>query len=188
MIAVLYTRKDSIYKSFPDCDVYDIERNASTFQGDQPVIAHPPCRAWGRLRAFAKPRLGEKELAFFAIEAVRKNGGILEHPAYSTLWKTASLPLPGQKVDEYGGYSISVDQFWFGHKARKNTWLYIVNCPKSNLPDIPLKFDAVTHVVQSSKRKGYSPHITKAEREITPVDFAKWLIETAKRCFIFNSA
>ena len=44
-VAVLFARKDSIYKEFEQCDVYDIERNALTFSGGIPIIAHPPCRS-----------------------------------------------------------------------------------------------------------------------------------------------
>jgi len=43
-VAVLFARADSIYKSLPDCDVYDIERDARTYDGPWPVVAHPPCR------------------------------------------------------------------------------------------------------------------------------------------------
>ena len=90
-IAVLFARQDSIYKTLPGCDVLDIERDARNWPGGCPVVAHPPCRAWGRLRAFAKPRNDEKELALLAIEHVRQFGGVLEHPAASTLWDAAGL-------------------------------------------------------------------------------------------------
>lgn len=54
-VAVLFARQDSTYKALSGVDVYDIDRDARTFQGGMPVVAHPPCRAWGRLRAFANP-------------------------------------------------------------------------------------------------------------------------------------
>ena len=75
MITVLFARKDSIYKSI-GLDVWDIDRNAMNFDGLNPVIAHPPCRMWGKLSYFAKPRPGEEQTAFHAIDRVRKNGGI----------------------------------------------------------------------------------------------------------------
>lgn len=179
-IAVLFARRDSVYKSIPGCDVYDIDRDARTFDGTAPVVAHPPCRAWGRLRAFAKPRPDEKQLAFFAVDLVRRNGGVLEHPATSTLWAAAGLPL-GSARDEWGGFTLSVDQFWWGHRARKKTWLYVVGLEPSEVPPMPLKFDAVTHVVNSCLRAGKRlPEISKPEREHTPPALALWLVELAR--------
>lgn len=86
MIAVLFARADSAYKTLPGCDVYDIERDARTWRGGCPAVAHPPCRAWGQFHFFAKPRPDEKELALWAVEQVRRWGGVLEHPAQSAMW------------------------------------------------------------------------------------------------------
>ena len=55
-VAVLFVRSDSVYKQMADVDCYDIDRDARTWPGGCPVVAHPPCRAWGLLRQFAKPR------------------------------------------------------------------------------------------------------------------------------------
>lgn len=180
-VAILFARKDSVYKQIPPCDVYDIDRDARTFPGGMPAVCHPPCRAWGRLRHFAKPRPDEKALALFAVDAIRNNGGVLEHPDTSTLWKEAGLPLPGQR-DSWGGHSILVNQHWFGHRAEKRTLLYIVGCEPRDLPPLPIRLDEPTHVVQSRKRQDYRPHISKAEREHTPLAFAEWLCEVARRC------
>jgi len=95
MIAVLFARDDSRYKELDGYDVYDINKDARTFCKKIPVIAHPPCRAWGMLSHMANPREGEKQLAYLALAQVRLNGGILEHPAGSRLWKEAPLPLAG---------------------------------------------------------------------------------------------
>ena len=181
MITVLFARKDSIYKSM-GLDVWDIDRDAMNFDGSNPVIAHPPCRMWSILSHFAKPRPGEENTAFHAIDRVRQNGGILEHPAYSKLWKVAGLPRPGAGCDEFGGYTIDIDQSWFGHKAKKKTWLYIVGIKPSELPLIPLSFDAIQYVVTTSKRKHETSmkRLGQADREHTPEKLAKWLIETAK--------
>lgn len=183
MVAVLFARKDSVYKTIPGTDVYDIDRDARNYNGNFPVVAHPPCRAWGKLKGFAKPRPDEKALAFFAIDQVRRNGGILEHPAYSSLWQAAGLPRPGAGKDDWGGYSIDIDQVWFGHKARKRTWLYICGID-TNEVCYDLSFELPTHVVTTSNRKkgGASlPEITKAEREHTPVKLAKWMVELARK-------
>src|SRR3972149_3930233 len=105
--SVLFARRDSDYKLM-DCDVWDIDRDARNYTGNAPVIAHPPCRAWGRLRHFAKPRPDEKDLALFAVATVRRCGGVLEHPASSTLWQAADLPLPGYPADRFGGWTFPV--------------------------------------------------------------------------------
>ena len=53
IVSVLFARADSAYKTLPGCDVWDKDRNAMLCDDDWPVVAHPPCRAWGRLRTFA---------------------------------------------------------------------------------------------------------------------------------------
>lgn len=185
-VAVLFARSDSNYKALPGCDVWDAERDARRWPGGCPVVAHPPCRAWGALRHFAKPRPDEKELALFAVERVRECGGVLEHPAASTLWPVAGLPDPGA-IDEYGGWTLVIDQNWWGHRARKRTRLYIVGCAAIDLPPFPMVLGEATHVVSPSGniRKGmpgYRPQLRKAEREHTPPDFARWLVMLAERC------
>lgn len=180
-VAVLFARLDSCYKGIQGADVWDIDRDARNWPGGCPVVAHPPCRAWGRLRYFAKPRKGERLLATWSVRQVRKHGGVLEHPVGSLLWKKARLPPPGVK-DAYGGWTLPIHQSWWGHKAEKATLLYIVGCEPWDLPDMPIRLGEATHVVQSRKRQDYRPHITKAEREHTPPDLALWLIELARRC------
>ncbi|AXH78092.1 MAG: hypothetical protein [Microviridae sp.] len=169
MITVLFTQKNSIYQKF-NTDNWDIEKDATKWPGGNTIIAHPPCRAWGNYRNKAKPRPKEKELAIWAINQIRINNGILEHPSRSKLWETMNLPIPGQRQDHYGGYSISIDQHWFGHRAKKNTWLYIKGIPINKLPLIPISLNAILTTVEKMGKK---------EREATPIKFAEWLIKTA---------
>lgn len=178
-IAALFVRKDSIYKKIGGVECYDVDRDARTFQSSQVVIAHPPCRAWGKLRRFAKPRKGERHLATFAIRKIRENGGVLEHPSTSTLWAKLGIKTNGTR-DAYGGYCLPIDQLCFGHKAQKRTVLYICGIEARELPAIPYTMSEATHVVRSEK-KDRRPLITKAEREHTPERLALWLIETARR-------
>lgn len=197
-VAVLFARTDSIYKTMPGCDVWDIERDARKWPGGAPVLAHPPCRAWGRLRGFAKPRAGEKELALWAVEQVRRHGGVLEHPEGSTLWAEAELPGPGC-TDEFGGFTFPVAQSWFGHRAEKMTLLYIVGCRPQELPSLPTRLGESTHVIAQHRtlkdgsrlRKGmpgWRPEVTKAEREHTPPQLAEWLVEVARRSSVIKAA
>lgn len=187
MVAVLFARGDSHYKALPGCDVWDAERDARRWPGKAPVIAHPPCRAWGRLRNFAKPRPDEKELARFAVAQVRQWGGVLEHPSNSTLWEDQGLPRPGAAIDEWGGWTLPIEQHWWGHRAQKATWLYIVGCGRADVPQMPMRLDAITHAVQATagRRKGmpgWKPCLRTAEREHTPPELAAWLVDLAKRC------
>ena len=185
-VAVLFARADSVYKALPGCDVWDIERDARRWQGGAPVVAHPPCRAWGRLRTFAKPRPDEKELAVWAVDQVRQWGGVLEHPRSSLLWPHCNLPAPGYR-DTHGGFTLPIYQHWLGHLAEKATLLYIVGCEPRDVPDMALRIDEPTHVVQSRKRADCRPHISKAAREHTPRQMAEWLCELARRCYTARS-
>lgn len=183
LVAVLYARADSHYKETPWADVWDAGRDALRWTGGLPVVAHPPCRAWGRLRHFAKPREDEKSLALDAVRQVRRWGGVLEHPASSTLWAAAKLPrpgeVPGEVPDEFGGYSIEVDQVHWGHRAQKRTRLYIVGCRE--LPHLPRHDKVHTAVVRPRKGAHQDSFLTKREREMSPPAFAKWLLAIALR-------
>lgn len=184
MIAVLFARSDSVYKTIPHLDVYDAERDARTWPGGCPVVAHPPCRAWGRLRHFAKPRHDEKDLALFAVDAVRAYGGVLEHPEASSLWAARGLPRPGAR-DEFGGWTLPVSQKWWGHRCEKKTWLYICGIHPGAIPAFPITLGEASHVVglwSGRDRSAARKSIDKAERERTPPDLARWLVDLAQSC------
>lgn len=171
-VAVLFASKDSVYKSFSAADVYDEDRDARTYTGNLPVIAHPPCRGWGRLRHLANVQPGEIELAFFAVEQVRLKGGVLEHPAGSKLWEAENLPLPGHR-DLFGGWTLPIYQSWFGHPAPKNTWLYICGIQPKDIPAFPMVLGYPMGRVQMQ---------SVASREKTPPPMATWLLDLAMRC------
>lgn len=179
MVSVLFARQDSIYKTLPDCDVWDIERDALKWPGGNSAVAHPPCRAWGQLSHLAKPRDGERQLAVWVISQIRQWGGVLEHPVRSKLWPFLNLPLPG-KLDEFGGFSVWISQHWFGHKMEKSTLLYIAGCKAADLPAIPFVLGESSHVFRARDKR--RPEITKAEREHTPLALAEWLVSVARLC------
>lgn len=165
-ISVLYTREKSIYNQL-GTDNWDIKKDARKWPGGNPIIAHPPCRGWGNYRHLAKTRNGEHALAIHAIIMIRLWGGILEHPQGSKIWK--QLPKPGQ-YDQYGGFTISINQSWFGHRATKKTMLYMVGT-QYNAITYPISLDCTTNTIEN---------MGKAERERTPIEFAKWLINITK--------
>jgi len=188
-VAVLFARADSIYKTMPECDVYDIERDARTWPGGCPVVAHPPCRAWGELRQHAKPREDEMDLGLRAVDAVRRWGGVLEHPKRSHLWLYRLMPGPLQGFDEFGGWTLPISQFWFGHRCEKQTWLYIVGCSAIDVPRMPMALGDAPRKIshRTGLRKGmpgYRPRIGEAEREHTPPALARWLVDLAARCAV----
>lgn len=181
-VSVLFARSDSNYKKMLGCDVWDKDRDARNYIGANPVICHPPCRGWGRLRKFANPEPGELELAGFAVDQVRRCGGVLEHPAFSNLWEAAGLPGPGKGRDIFGGWTLPIAQFWWGHRANKATWLYIVGCEMGEIPDIPIVLGEASHVISRSRGRQKRPEVTKAEREHTPPELCRWLFDLAVRC------
>ena len=174
-IPVLFTESDSNYKLFANLDAYDLERNAFTYSDRLPLIAHPPCRLFSRLRKFSTAPAQEKKCAFFALSKIRQFGGILEHPRSSLLWTTGNFDLSGN-VDSYGGFLRSVNLSWFGFPCQKKTMLYFVGISPSQLPAFPLCFDAITHQISSSKRKSL-PEISKNSRSSTPVAMIAYFIQ-----------
>lgn len=60
-ISVLFTMPGSIYHTIPGADCWGLpERDALEWPGGSPIVAHPPCRLWGRLRAFSTAPRSEK--------------------------------------------------------------------------------------------------------------------------------
>jgi len=172
-VAALCVRPGSVYSNIPGVECYDARRDALTFPGGLPVVAHPPCRLFGRLKAFAKvgDESAERSLAHFCVGAVRLNGGVLEHPAASSLFRDAGLPAPGC-VDRHG-FTFAVSQYWWGHAARKDSWFYICGISPRAMPAVPFRLEGCDMgKVESLSRKG---------REGTPFDLAAWLVEVARQ-------
>ena len=191
-VSILYARRDSIYKNMPDCDVWDASRDARLYDGNNPVVAHPPCRAWAGLRGLARPIDGEKELAIHAVGVVRRCGGGLEHPVKSVLWDAAGMSKT-LDTDEFGGWTFVAQQYWFGHRAEKLTRFYVVGILPRDLPSFPLVLGRAPCVISSSSPRksgvrpgrewaGYRPEVTKSEREHTPAELAAWLVGVAGMC------
>jgi hypothetical protein len=138
-IAALYVERDGAYTCAPDVDPWDVERDARTYAGPHPVVAHPPCQRWGRFwhGSTRKPhqfKLGDDAGCFAAaLHSVRTYGGVLEHPADSLAWRTYGLTPPKrhagwQPAGDGIGWTCYVEQGHYGHASRKPTWLYAVRC------------------------------------------------------------
>lgn len=167
MIAALFVRPDSHYKQLPDVDAYDFDRDALTWPGGVPGIFHPPCRAWGRYKAVAKPRDGERELSLWSMAMVRRFGGVVEHPVSSGLWSAAGCLSPGIR-DHHGGVLITLNQGDYGHRAPKPTGLYLVGC---QVPATPFDLAVCSGRIES---------MGTPERERTPIQFAALLVHLAR--------
>lgn len=193
MIAALYIDPRGPYPKMPGVDCWDEARDATRYQGPAPIVAHPPCGAYGSLRHLRVPRRDRRDDSACgprAAEQVRAFGGVLEQPAGSLLWRLCGIPTPGSGDDEHGGFSIEVEQVEWGHPARKRTWLYLVRVPRALLMPPPWPRRQPTHWVSGGRdrdRKGSGgvvpPGIkvcSAQQRRRTPPAFAAWLVELAR--------
>ena len=172
-IAALCVSGRSIYHHLPGVDAFDSRRDARTFKGRCPVVAHPPCRTWSKyLRQFAKPLdlKAEQDLARWCVATVIENGGVLEQPAGSHLWADQNLPMPNRAPRNPFLYSIYVEQGWFGNPSDKPTWLLISGVPRRHLPPMPYNL----------AERGSMTGLSQAARSRTMSAFAEWLCQVAR--------
>lgn len=194
MIAALYIDPRGPYPSMPDVDCWDEARDARLYDGPYPVGAHPPCFLWVNLAAVNWKRYQRELPAWYpggsdggcfaaALAAVRRFGGVLEHPAGSWAWREYGLKRPegiGWQADSVlspSGHSY-VCEIWqsaYGHKARKRAWLYYV------ADDRPADLDwaraPATHQVGWFDR--IKPTLSKKEASASPSMFARCLVDLA---------
>lgn len=91
--------------------------------------------------------------------------------------------MPGEFADHWGGWTLAIEQFHWGHRAEKKTWLYIVGAGVASLPTIPVREGRPTHCIAPTRGGGERlPTVTKPEREHTPPMLAQWLVELARKC------
>lgn len=148
MIAALFVAKGGCYFGIEGVDPWDESRDARTYAGPHPVVAHSPCPRWGKFWAgqpLAIKRTGIRKIKgddggcfASALAAVRRWGGVLEHPEGSHAWDHFWLKEPPRSggwvsADFVGGWTCCVEQGRYGHYARKPTWLYAVGCDLPSL-------------------------------------------------------
>ncbi len=84
-------------------------------------------------------------------------------------------------------------QHWWGHRAEKLTWFYVVGCEPGQVPEMPIQLGEASHVIAQARTlkngqrlkkgmPGWRPEVTKAEREHTPPMLCAWLVDLATRC------
>lgn len=104
-VAALWVRHDSVYFFIPGVECYDITRNARSYTGPYPIIAHPPCGPWGKYAYKSQQSMLDGQLAMRMVE---RFGGVVEQPVGSSLFQVGEV----------------VNQSDFGHLALKPTKLY----------------------------------------------------------------
>ncbi len=188
---VLFVMKNSIYKSL-GLDCYDAERNALTYTGNNPVVAHPPCQLWGKMAKINYLRWGgdhnkpgnDGGCFRFALDTVNRCGGVLEHPAETYAWPAHGLPRPTTGWTRWKqGWVCEVWQSAYGHRANKRTWLC---CSGTDAPMHPRWERPIgTHQVGFHDQRGKAankPTLSKREANATPPAFAHYLLELAATC------
>jgi hypothetical protein len=201
-VAALYVEPKGCYVGVPGVDAWDEARDARTYNGPHPVVAHPPCQRWGRFwhGSTRKPhqyKLGDDGGCFAAaLAALRLNGGALEHPMDSHAWKYFRLKKPPRK----GGWVEAAPGLWtccvyqghYGHLAGKGTWLLVAGVPKRLLPELrwgktPQRLHpraVELHGYEKARRIGMMAMVggkdKTAIRNGTPPEFRDLLIEIAR--------
>jgi len=187
VIAALYVETGGVYYGLDNVEPWDEKSDARLYDGPHPVVAHPPCARWCQLapvnQARWGTRIGDDGGTFYAaLKAVRKWGGVLEHPAYTLAWKQYGLPRPrrGQWMRSLDdpGWVTEISQSAYGHLARKRTWLYLIGEP------FPLNWrdPAGAKVVGAGIRTGQAAgrgRLTPEEALGTPLAFRDELLELA---------
>ncbi len=172
MIAALYVQKGGVYFGLPDVDPWDVKRDARQYGGPHPVIAHPPCKRWGRYAeggpsAKTRRRIGDDDGCFAAaLAAVRKWGGVLEHPEASHAFGWFGLTRPPYRGGwvrnlTFEAWVCCVHQGHYGHRAAKATWLLSVGCKLPSLtwgkPAGKVRLDDGFHSAMERQRSEVSP-------------------------------
>lgn len=194
MIAALFVEKGGCYYGLAGVDPWDITRDARTYPGPHPVVAHPPCERWGRFSTGSPLkktyRTGADDGCFAsALDSLKAFGGILEHPAHSKAWEAFGIKEPAKCGwtwdDNHGIWVCQVEQGHYGHCARKPTWLLV----RGELPPELRWGPAPQRIPQkrleergraSAVRCGMVAYQSRLQRQRTPPAFRDLLIEIAQ--------
>lgn len=125
-----------------------------------------------------------------ALDAVRRFGGVLEHPADSHAWRVHGLLNPPRSggwvpAGDFIGWTCCVSQGSYGHKGDKATWLYVVGC---NPPDLRWGHSGKRVLLAGlskarrdrDRRTGIVQAMSRKQRAATPIPFRDLLISIAE--------
>jgi hypothetical protein len=193
MVAALFVESGGVYpRLLGAANCWGEERDARTYAGGCPIVAHPPCARWSRLAAsvYARTRKPEhlpgQDGGCFAsaLIALFRCGGVVEHPASSKAFAAYGLQKPqGPGWTACAGYWVcEVWQSVYGHLASKATWLVYVGAR----PPFELNWARTpgTHAVSGDAKKRRAaanppPRLSGAQNLATPEAFALELIRLA---------
>jgi hypothetical protein len=179
MIAALYVDPRGPYPQIPGADCWDERRDAKRYDGPNPVVAHPPCGPWSKLRHLCTRQ--DPECGPRAVAQVRAHGGVLEHPEHSKLFAEFGLPVGHESPDDYGGRTYLIRQVAWGHVCEKPTWLYVVGVPpKLVLAGIRTGGVATHCVCTGPRQRERLPVASKPLKRRTPPLLALWLVSLAE--------
>jgi hypothetical protein len=175
----LYVMPDGPYPTLLGPErCWDEVRNAKGYTGTDPVVAHPPCGPWSKLRHMCTKQ--DPDCGPRAFEQVRATGGVLEHPEHSSLFTHVSAPRPGESPDQWGGETYYVEQVAFGHACVKPTWIYVVGAPSWLVRASIREGGTATHCVCTGPRQAKRlPVAHKGLKMRSPRLFAMWLVALA---------
>ncbi len=198
-VAALFVDRRGPYWGRDDVDAWDVERDARTYDGDDPVVAHPPCERWGRYwgggpSAKVRRILGDDEGCFeSALASVRRCAGVLEHPEASHAFKRFGLGTPPKSGRWFPaaareGWICCVEQGHYGHPARKATWLYFVGPQPPALiwgKSAGVRLDEGFHSKaerDAARAAGVPPvkRLSTVQNIVTPAPFAELLLSLAR--------
>jgi hypothetical protein len=168
LVAALYIDPHGPYPKLLGPEMcWDEARDARTYAGPWPVVAHPPCGPWGNLRGFVTCQ--DASLGPVAIEQVRRFGGVLEQPETSRLFSHCGC------WNDRIGKLWYVEQGAFGHVAQKRTVLYTVGVPARAIWERSLRARDSGAKVED---------LSKEQRRRTPPAFAEWLVSLAAQASV----
>lgn len=183
-VAALYVDMRGPYPAMGGVDCWDESRDAREYDGPHPIVAHPPCGPWGRLKFLCTKQ--DPECGLRAVEQVWAFGGVLEHPEHSSLFRHCGLPVAGES--DGIGRTYRVEQSGWGHRCKKATWLYIVGVPRETVEAGIRAPGRVTHRITNGSRGDTTlPRVGALEARLSPTSFAEWLVSLA-RASITSSA
>jgi hypothetical protein len=185
-VAALFVDAAGCYANQAGIDAWPQSRDARRYAGPWPVVAHPPCHLWVNLAALNYKRYGRDHnrpgndggCFAAALEAVRKWGGVLEHPAGSNAWRAHDLTPPlamGWQRSLFGGWVCEVWQSAYGHKARKRTWLYY----SGTAHPFELRWTRAPGTHQCGWFDRIKPTLSKRDANATPPEFRDELLRLA---------
>jgi hypothetical protein len=203
-VAALFVDEGGVYADLDGVEAWGVTRDARLYAGPYPVVAHPPCQRWGRYwhggpSAKVRRIKGDDGGCFAsALASVQRWGGVLEHPEASAAWDAFGIVRPPRTGgwtrmwrDEDTWWTCCVEQGWYGHRARKATWLLAKLSAGTVPPELIWgpsageRLDEGFHSAEerrAARSAGIKPRkrLSTAENLATPIPFRELLLQISR--------